>query len=1071
MLFNFKGLCSLSRQNIHGHNYKKSYLMMLLAGMSSACAFAGEVAESKSFKNQMMPLQSSVSAESGLFNKASSGQICGTDTNLQNWDLLQKENAREALLPSSLTSQIQQRMAQVSDDAALNGNGVAGRYYIPVVVHVYGDRYNCETGTYCLTEQKIIEGLNKTNEDFRGLITDDGPISAQFQAIRENLDIEFVLAKKDPSGNVTNGIVRHAEKAGYGDGEKADAQIAADAWDNFKYMNIYIQHDLYADGKTNNSGVAWYPQVSMSDAGLARVVYNGDYVGANTNENFRSVLTHEFGHWLNLPHTFDGEICTVHSQAFCSATGDGSCDTPQMSSSILQNNAQNCLGEATNTENFMHYSDNYAMYTQDQVKRMTAALHSAARATLWSNNNLIAVGLEELTSNADHPWDGIGGNPKPQGTTIKTFNNISAQKGEVDNFEMTVPAGTEAVAFYLDGYDEDPDMYVSKGTVPTKTGDNWNADFISFRSAGSPELVTVSSPSSTEVYHAAVDAFSSYSNATLSVISAQDSTLCNGCERVFLTEVKDLASAKGAPVKTYQYQIPTNAVRTVAVIPGGYQGDPDAYMSMNATPDKTTYDCGPFSAPRLSEYCEFGAGGGTLNIMIDPFLEYSGASLVVYYERQAGSGLPVAKANGDYSALIGQDISFSSAGSNDTDGSITSYLWAFGDGATSTLADPTHNYQSAGNYNASLQVTDNDGNTATDSANVMVSASNQAPVANANGPYAVELGEAITFSSAGSSDPDGTITAYAWAFGDGQTSTSANPIHTYTAAGNYSTTLTVTDNLGLTNASTAQVTVSESSYCEASGNTRYEWIANVQSGSFTNPSQGVGYQDFTSKVIELTEGNNTLTLTPGGTYTEHWTAWLDSNNDGTFSENEKVLTGASGKGAVSGQLTVPAGLVGQSLRLRVAMKYSSAANSACGNIGDGEVEDYTVLVKTGGTTPPVTVVPNACLTQSPITGGRLEAGTASCLGGNGTLWLSLADVSAAQSVAITTAHGQGNLEVFYKNGGWPSESDYDATSNSGTHTECIYVPAGTQHWSYLKINGDATNTSIIVDFDTASCRQ
>ena len=62
---------------------------------------------------------------------------------------------------------------------------------------------------------------------------------------------------------------------------------------------------------------------------------------------------------------------------------------------------------------------------------------------------------------------------------------------------------------------------------------------------------------------------------------------------------------------------------------------------------------------------------------------------------------------------------------------------------------------------------------------------------------------AVNFSSAGSSDSDGSIAAYAWNFGDGGTSTSANPSHTYTTAGNYSATLTVTDNLGTTGSSTA----------------------------------------------------------------------------------------------------------------------------------------------------------------------------------------------------------------------------------------------------------------------------
>lgn len=76
---------------------------------------------------------------------------------------------------------------------------------------------------------------------------------------------------------------------------------------------------------------------------------------------------------------------------------------------------------------------------------------------------------------------------------------------------------------------------------------------------------------------------------------------------------------------------------------------------------------------------------------------------------------------------------------------------------------------------------------------------NQAPTAVASvdvasGPAPL----AVNFSSVGSSDPDGTIAAYAWDFGDGGSSTAANPSYTYSTAGSYTATLTVTDNEGAT---------------------------------------------------------------------------------------------------------------------------------------------------------------------------------------------------------------------------------------------------------------------------------
>jgi len=70
---------------------------------------------------------------------------------------------------------------------------------------------------------------------------------------------------------------------------------------------------------------------------------------------------------------------------------------------------------------------------------------------------------------------------------------------------------------------------------------------------------------------------------------------------------------------------------------------------------------------------------------------------------------PVAKANGPYTGLVNQNITFDATGSYDIDGTITKYIWNFGDGTTSSSKNPIHAYKNNGTYIVTLEVTDNNG--------------------------------------------------------------------------------------------------------------------------------------------------------------------------------------------------------------------------------------------------------------------------------------------------------------------------------------------------------------------------
>lgn len=209
---------------------------------------------------------------------------------------------------------------------------------------------------------------------------------------------------------------------------------------------------------------------------------------------------------------------------------------------------------------------------------------------------------------------------------------------------------------------------------------------------------------------------------------------------------------------------------------------------------------------------------GSATVVAGPDLESFADSVYVVDDTLTVGGAapanhaPVADANGPYEGLAGRVISFTAAGSSDPDGSVESYSWSFGDGASDSGMTVSHTFADPGTYVVVLTVADDAGATDDDTTQVVATdaAGNQAPVAEANGPYEGVAGQGIVFGSGGSDDPDGTITSYSWDFGDGSTGTGPSPTHAYDNAGTYEVVLTVTDDDGTTAQDTAEVTVSPS---------------------------------------------------------------------------------------------------------------------------------------------------------------------------------------------------------------------------------------------------------------------
>jgi PKD repeat protein len=173
---------------------------------------------------------------------------------------------------------------------------------------------------------------------------------------------------------------------------------------------------------------------------------------------------------------------------------------------------------------------------------------------------------------------------------------------------------------------------------------------------------------------------------------------------------------------------------------------------------------------------------------------------------------PVAKIiAGTTSGNIPLTVNFDGSASSDSDGSIAAYSWSFGDGSTASGAVVSHTYTTAGNFTATLTVTDNAG--AIGSNSVIITSVNtnvnQSPIAVISVSAAGTGSLNLRFDGSASNDPDGSISVYAWSFGDGSTGSGSIVDHSYTAGGKYSIVLTVTDNDGASGNSSLLVTVTD----------------------------------------------------------------------------------------------------------------------------------------------------------------------------------------------------------------------------------------------------------------------
>lgn len=315
---------------------------------------------------------------------------------------------------------------------------------------------------------------------------------------------------------------------------------------------------------------------------------------------------------------------------------------------------------------------------------------------------------------------------------------------------------------------------------------------------------------------------------------------------------------------------------------------------------------------------------------------------------------------------------------------------------------------------------------------------NIAPVAILNGPYSADKNISIAFDATSSYDQDGSVITYLWDFGDNSTSSLAQANHSYSQAGNYTVSLTVTDNQGAVATATSQAVIGGDVIAPPIGNE----LVNKQPLSIS------GAQD--------SQTHYTLQVPAGAT------------------ELSFKIVGGQG----DADLYVKFGQQADQ-NLYDCRPYIGGNTETC-TIANVQAGTYHVMVRgynayqttltASFKAPQNNSLPNVCATQAPVTDGRLTAGQVTCLGQQEPMWFSIADVNAHGSMSITTANGTGDLTIEYSNAGWPNGSNHHGASYNVGNSECISLQTQSNYWGYIKVSGAPQGAAIVVDFDTAGCR-
>jgi PKD repeat protein len=380
---------------------------------------------------------------------------CGTD------QLIEKQFAADP----NLKAIFHQEMMNAAQFRNPN-SGSRATIFVPVVVHIIHDN-----GIGNISDEQIQSALDVLNEDYNRLnadtsVTRDTP-DAPFKTEAGSMDMEFKLARIDPNGECTNGIVRvNAPHLTYNADEDCKYAIngGSDQWAPDEYFNIWIINTIDNGGAQGITlGYAYLPYGGAFDGYGILMRHDTFGIIETASSSDGRTLTHEMGHALGLNHIFiagfggGGTGCHAND---CSSNGDYACDTPPQEEAnwSCSQTWNSCsvvpVGDAygfdalDQIENYMSYNACQNMFSRDQVDIMQANfVNIGFLAGLIDANNIIATGVNDSDILCTAEFEAL--NKSVCSGTVVNFSDFSFHSPTAWTWSIS---GNEGVDFnYVNG--------------------------------------------------------------------------------------------------------------------------------------------------------------------------------------------------------------------------------------------------------------------------------------------------------------------------------------------------------------------------------------------------------------------------------------------------------------------------------------------------------------------------------------------------------------------------------------------------------------------------------------------